>query len=394
MGSEQVAARKGPRISASSARSHTRNKPNNNPKRTLPSAFAGLLRRFVLVLIAAAVGLVYKAITPPPVKVLNSINGPQVTAQRVQLPDGRFLAYEESGVPAELAKVNVISIHGYGGSRHSTLPASKDLVEKLGIHFVTFDRAGYGQSDPNPKRSIKSDALDVDNLANALSLGPSFYVIATSIGGYTGWGLIKYIPERVAGIAMLAPVTNFWWPGIPAQEAKTAWDTQLLGDKLALRVAHYAPWLVYWYMTQSLFPTSSTAPQTKVLGYSKMDTEIIAKVKKLQDPKKAEEVTQQGKFESLYRDVIIMFSNWEFEPADLKNPFEKSSKTVHIWQGTDDYLVPFHIQRYIAKRLPWVRYHELDGYGHVLHYIPGLVDQVLQELLADDEHRTDAGIVL
>ncbi len=85
----------------------------------------GLLRRFVLVLIAAAVGLVYKAITPPPVKVLNSINGPQVTAQRVQLPDGRFLAYEESGVPAELAKVNVISIHGYGGSRHSTLPASK-----------------------------------------------------------------------------------------------------------------------------------------------------------------------------------------------------------------------------------------------------------------------------
>lgn len=41
MGSEQVAARKGPRISASSARSHTRNKPNNNPKRTLPSAFAG-----------------------------------------------------------------------------------------------------------------------------------------------------------------------------------------------------------------------------------------------------------------------------------------------------------------------------------------------------------------
>ncbi len=30
MGSEQVAARKGPRISASSGRSHTRNKPNNN----------------------------------------------------------------------------------------------------------------------------------------------------------------------------------------------------------------------------------------------------------------------------------------------------------------------------------------------------------------------------
>lgn len=89
-----------------------------------------------------------------------------------------------------------------------------------------------------------------------------------------------------------------------------------------------------------------------------------------------------------------MFSNWELEPADLKNPFEKSSKRVHIWQGTDDYLVPFHIQHYIAKRLPWVHYHELDGYGHALHYIPGLVDQVLRELLADDEHRTDAGIVL
>jgi hypothetical protein len=29
-------------------------------------------------------------------------------------------------------------------------------AEELGVYMVGFDRAGYGQSDPNPNRSFKS----------------------------------------------------------------------------------------------------------------------------------------------------------------------------------------------------------------------------------------------
>jgi hypothetical protein len=85
---------------------------------------AGLLRKFVLILGAVVGGLVYKAITPPPVKVLNSPGGPQVTAPRIETRDGRHIAYKEVG-ERESAKHNIIHIHGVGGSRHLIFPVSK-----------------------------------------------------------------------------------------------------------------------------------------------------------------------------------------------------------------------------------------------------------------------------
>lgn len=85
----------------------------------------GLLRKVVLVLTAIVGGLVYKAIAPPPVKMLNSPDGPQVSAHRVQMRDGRYLAYKEQGVEREAAKRIILSIHGYGGSRHLEFPVSK-----------------------------------------------------------------------------------------------------------------------------------------------------------------------------------------------------------------------------------------------------------------------------
>jgi pimeloyl-ACP methyl ester carboxylesterase len=74
---------------------------------------------------------------------------------------------------------------------------SQELVEELGICFVSFDRAGYGESDPNPKRTVKSESMDIDELAEQLELGPKFYVIGGSMGGYTAYSCLKYIPHRL-----------------------------------------------------------------------------------------------------------------------------------------------------------------------------------------------------
>jgi pimeloyl-ACP methyl ester carboxylesterase len=62
--------------------------------------------------------------------------------------------------------------------------------------MLSYDRAGYGESDPNPKRTVKSEALDIEELADNLHLGPKFYVIGASMGGYSVWGCLKYIPHR------------------------------------------------------------------------------------------------------------------------------------------------------------------------------------------------------
>ncbi len=81
----------------------------------------------LLLLLAVAASLVLKTITPPPPKLLNSSSpdGLTVTAPRVRMRDGRFLAYKERGVPRETAQYHVISVHGYGRSRHDIFRASE-----------------------------------------------------------------------------------------------------------------------------------------------------------------------------------------------------------------------------------------------------------------------------
>jgi len=160
----------------------------------------------------------------------------------------------------------------------------QELVNDLGIYLVAFDRAGYGQSDPHPERTIKSAANDIEDLAKELGLKPKFYIITMSMGSYTGWGLIKYLPERIAGIALSAPLVNYWWSGVPPHEANAAWNTQIVGDKMSLLVAHYMPSLLYWYMTQSWFPTSSLAPQTGFGAFSQMDIDILKRLTSIANP--------------------------------------------------------------------------------------------------------------
>lgn len=62
--------------------------------------------------------------------------------------------------------------------------------------MVSYDRPGYGESDPNLKQTVKSRALDIEELADQLGLGSKFYVIGFSMGGEVVWSCLKYISHR------------------------------------------------------------------------------------------------------------------------------------------------------------------------------------------------------
>jgi len=72
----------------------------------------------------------------------------------------------------------------------------QELIDELGIYILQYDRAGYGESEPNPKRSLKSEALDIEELADQLQIGSKFYVIGVSMGSYATWSCLNYIPNR------------------------------------------------------------------------------------------------------------------------------------------------------------------------------------------------------
>lgn len=96
---------------------------------------------------------------------------------------------------------------------------------------------------------------------------------------------------------------------------------------------------------------------------------------------------QQGKFESVHRDLIVSLGAWEFNPLNLDNPFPNNEGSVHLWQGDEDRLVPVTMQRYIAQQLPWIKYHELSGSGHMFPYAVGMADAIVKELLLGENSK-------
>ena len=97
------------------------------------------------------------------------------------------------------------------------------------------------------------------------------------------------------------------------------------------------------------------------------------------------EIRQQGAHETVIRDMIVGFGKWEFDPMELENLFPNKEGSVHLWQGDDDALVPVTLQRYVAKKLPWVHYHEIPGAGHMFPLFPGMVDNIVKTLLTNEE---------
>ncbi|KAL0437028.1 UNVERIFIED_CONTAM: hypothetical protein Sradi_0410700 [Sesamum radiatum] len=227
----------------------------------------------------------------------------------VRLGDGRHLAYKERGLPKEQAKHKIILVHAFGDSKGFKLPISEELLKELQIYLLQFDRAGYGESDPNPKRSVKSDALDIQELADKLQLGPKFYVIGISIGAYPVYGCLKYIP------------------------------------------------------------------------HSPSDLEILEQLDGPQNEEQ-EKVKQQGTHESLYRDLMVGLGRWEFGPTDISNPFPNNEGYVHMWQGYEDKVCRFEMNRYIAERLPWIQYHEVAGAGHLLIYKAAHCEAIFRALVS------------
>ncbi|XXG63022.1 hypothetical protein AAC387_Pa05g1295 [Persea americana] len=341
-----------------------------------------MMEKILAALFMGLIAWAYRAIQPPPPKICGSPNGPPVTAPRIKLRDGRHLAYKEHGVPKDKAKHKIVSVHGFDSCRHDAFPLSSELAEELGIYLVSYDRAGYGESDPHPKRTVKSAAMDIEELADQLELGSKFYVIGISLGGQTVWSCLRYIPHRLRAAALIAPAINYWWSGLPANLSSEAFKKQLAADQWAARVAHYAPWLVYWWNTQKWFPSSNVISNFMDV-MSPQDKVFLPKLGRVKPHKTY--TRQQGEFESVHHDMIMAFTDWGFSPMDLENPFINKEGYVHLWHGDDDRIVPVEIQRYIAAKLPWIQYHEVPSAGHRFLFENGYSNAIVKALLLGEK---------
>ncbi|XWS66685.1 hypothetical protein CRYUN_Cryun05aG0222100 [Craigia yunnanensis] len=212
-------------------------------------------------------------------------------------------------------------------------------------------------------------ALDIEELADQLGLGSKFYVIGYSMRGQVIWSCLKYTPNRLAGATLFAPVVKYWWPHFPANVSNEAFNQKFPQNQWVIRVAHYAPWLVYWWNTKKLFPVSGVLAGNSDF-FSSQDKEIMSQIS-ARKMFASQQVTQQGA--------------WEFDPLDLENPFPNYEGFVHLWHRDQDRIVPITTKCYIAQQLPWIHYHELSDSGHFFPLVDGTSNAIIKALLVGEK---------
>lgn len=91
------------------------------------------------------------------------------------------------------------------------------------------------------------------------------------------------IGRRLDGVTLVVPVINFWWPSFPPKLTNEVFGKQLKRDQWKLRIAHYAPGLLYWWMTQKWFPRDSVMERHPILS-NKRDMETIKQMSQVHMP--------------------------------------------------------------------------------------------------------------
>jgi pimeloyl-ACP methyl ester carboxylesterase len=133
----------------------------------------------------------------------------------ITLGDGRTLAFEDLGaVDGE----PVVLFHGAPGSRlFSPDPAA---TQAAGARLITFDRPGYGRSNPLLDRRVADTASDFTALLDHLDIGRAA-VVGWSGGGPFAVATAIAAADRVSRLALVSA------PG-PLDEVEGGWEA--LGD--------------------------------------------------------------------------------------------------------------------------------------------------------------------
>lgn len=346
---------------------------------------------FVFILALSALSINTKHNSSVPLAKIVQIHPP--SAMRILLPDGRHMAYHEQGVPANKARFSLISIHNFLSSRLAGIPGlNVSLLEEFGVRLVTYDLPGFGESDPHPNRSLHSSAMDILHLAEAVEINDKFWVLGYSSGAMHAWASLKYIPSRIAGAAMFAPMVNPYESSLTKEEKLGTWGKWTRRRRLTYFLARRFPrFLSSFYHRTFLSGKHGPIDKWLSLSLSNRDKALV------ENPvfeefwhRDVEESVRQGSMKPFIEEAILQVSNWQFGLADLQVQKKCPGKgffhwlkfthnqaeceligflgPVHIWQGMDDQVVPPPMTDYVARLLPRVTVHKLPEEGHFSYF--------------------------
>ncbi len=283
--------------------------------------------------------------------------------------DGRTLAYLEVGDPN-----GPLVLHNHGGPS-SRLEARlfAHSASKNRLRLVCVDRPGIGQSSRQKTRTYSGWADDLTTIADALGYR-AFGVTGWSEGGPWALAAAAYIdPLRLRHVSSIAGGSYGAFGDNWAADQLSKADA--MGGTLALR---FKPGFRLMYaalgLTAKRFRKSYVEQLRKAVN--DYDRQILLRPEvEIAFADTSAECFAHGS-DGLVRDSECLYRRWAFDVTKIEHP-------VHMWQGTDDRLVPASINKTVADRMPGALWHSVEGAGHFVAV--GSADEVFaiaaQELL-------------
>ena len=260
----------------------------------------------------------------------------------LSLDDGRTLAYAEFGDPGGDP---VFVFHGGIGSRGFGL-LFDDAARRTGIRVVSPDRPGYGQSDPDPGRTLLDWPDDVATLADDLDLD-RFALLGVSGGGPYAAACAYALPERVTAAALVSSIGP---PGSPKS----------LGLRVLSVLARVSPWPLRFPLGRQLRLTREdpdAAIERRSSGAAEPEAAMHhGEAGRILNASTAE-AGRQGPAAAA-REVALVGGPWGF-------PLEAIEAPVGVWHGSLDRTIPEGIGRYFADAIPDARLTVHDDVGHL-----------------------------
>ena len=282
----------------------------------------------------------------------------------LKLSSGLKLAFEHYGDPQGAP---AFYFHGWpsSGLQGKVMDAAG---RSQGMHVVSMDRPGIGDSDYQPGRQLLDWPVVLRELADHLGW-KQFHVFGVSGGGPYALVAARELPDRVLSVSVIC--------GAP--------PLRLLGTgdlfwpyRAAIMFRRLMPWALAPIFQVGALVASYPAKRWPISWALRFFNEADRAV--LLDPDLGDVVTKSFQISarsglaSLQTDGDIYTSDWGFDLRDIQVP-------VHFWHGKSDRNIPWTYAEKIAALVPRSTTHwtEIDG-----HYSMAVsrVDEIVRAALA------------
>jgi pimeloyl-ACP methyl ester carboxylesterase len=273
----------------------------------------------------------------------------------VTAPDGRDVAFAVWGDPAGFP---VMRLHGTPGCRLGRWP-DETVYARLGVCFVTHDRAGYGRSSRLRGRQVVDDVDDVRLIADELGFD-RFAVSGASGGGPHALACAARLPGRViratcmVGSAPYGPAGldhDAWFEGMDPENVRD-FQTAFEGED-AVNANHERLQAKY----EARAAAGETSNVLEEYDLSESDREHLAR------PETVQILNETIREHAVYGvhgwtdDLLALTGPWGFDVSEITVP-------VLIRYGAADVLVPRTHGDWLAAHVPNCVV-KIDDAGHL-----------------------------